>query len=125
MDQKSESKNTNNRREDSFHLFMFGDRGVEAKADIENDQQHSKSTEEHVDAENHFSRDDWFLGKRKRNHERGKENRQHEYSQIDELLKHVNKDELMKNIDDLFNSISHIKPLWRKMGPVLNKWMKN
>jgi len=123
MDQKSESKNKNDRREDSFHLFMFGDRGVEAKADIENDQQHSKSTEEHADAENHFSRDDWFLGKR--NHDRGKENRQHEYSQIDELLKHVNKDELMKNIDDLFNSISHIKPLWRRMGPVLNKWMKN
>ena len=70
-----------------------------------------------------FSRDDWFLGKR--NHDKDKENRQHEYSQIDELLKNVNKDELMKNIDDLFNSISHIKPLWRKMGPVLNKWMKN
>jgi hypothetical protein len=123
MDQKPKSKNTNDRREDSFHLFMFGDRRVEAKADIENDQQHSKSTEEHADAGNHFSRDDWFLGKR--NQDRGKENRQHEYSQIEKLLKHVNTDELMKNIDDLFNSISHIKPLWRKMGPVLNKWMKH
>ena len=46
MDQKPKSKNTNNRREDSFHLFMFGDRGVEANAEIENDQRHSKSTED-------------------------------------------------------------------------------
>ena len=42
MDQKPKSKNTNDRHEDSFHLFMFGDRGVEAKADIENDQQRFK-----------------------------------------------------------------------------------
>ena len=42
MDQKPKSKNTNDHHEDSFHLFMFGDRGVEAKADIENDQQRFK-----------------------------------------------------------------------------------
>jgi hypothetical protein len=123
MDQKPKSKNTNDHHGDSFHLFMFGDRGVKEKADIENDQQDLKSTEDHPDVENHLSREDWFLGKRK--HNRGKENRQNEYSQIDELLNQVNMDELMNNIDDLFNSISHIKPLWKKMGPVLNKWMKH
>ena len=52
MDQKPKSKYTNDRREDSFHLFMFGDRGVEAKVEIENDQERSKNTEEHTDAEN-------------------------------------------------------------------------
>ncbi len=124
MDQKPKSKNTNDHHHgDSFHLFMFGDRGVKEKADIENDQQDLKSTEDHPDVENHLSREDWFLGKRK--HNRGKENRQNEYSQIDELLNQVNMDELMNNIDDLLNSISHIKPLWKKMGPVLNKWMKH
>ena len=70
MDQKPESKNTNDRHEDSFHSFMFGDRGVEANADIMNHQEHSKSTEDNPDAENRFSRDDWFLGKR--NHKRAK-----------------------------------------------------
>ena len=107
----------------SFHSFMFGDSGGEAKADLPNDEERSKSTEEHADAENHFSRDDWFFGER--NRERGKENRQHEYSQIDELSEPGNKDELMKNIDDLFNSISQIKPLWRQKELVFNKWMKN
>ena len=73
----------------------------------------SKSTEDHADAENHFSRDDWFLGKR--NHDRGKENRQHEYSQIDELLNNVNVDELMNNIDDLltsFHILNHYGKRW-------------
>ena len=123
MDQKPKSKNTNDHHEDSFHSFMFGDRGVEANADIVNDQQDSKSTEDHPDAENRFSRDDWFFGKR--NHNTGKENSQHEYSQIDELLNNVNVDELMNNIDNLLTSISHIKPLWKKMDPVIRKWMKH
>ena len=55
----------------------------------------------HPDAENHFSREDWILGKR--NHHSGEESSQHKYPQIDELLNHVNVDELMNNIDDLFN----------------------
>ena len=70
MDQKPKSKNTNDHHEDSFHLFMFGDRGVKAKADTEDNQQDSKSTEDHPDVENHYSREDWFLGKR--NHDTGK-----------------------------------------------------
>lgn len=122
MDQKPKSKNTNDRREDSFHTFMFGNKWAETRSDIENEQERSKSTEEHTVAENHLSRDDWFFGKR--NHDTGKENKQQKYSQIDELFNHVNMDELLNNIDDLFNSISHFKPLWRKMEPVLNKWMK-
>src|SRR3954468_5276871 len=40
MDQKPKSKNTNDNYRDSFHLFMFGDRGV--KADTEDNQQDSK-----------------------------------------------------------------------------------
>ena len=116
MDQKP--KYTNNRREDSFHLFMFGDRGAEATRETANDQRHSKNTKEEPGS----VREDWILGKR--NHHSDEESSQHKYSQIDELLNRVNVDELMNNIDDLVASISQIKPLWKKFDPVIKKWMK-
>ena len=122
MDQKP--KNMNNRHEDPFHLFMFGDRGREANAEIENDQRHSKDTEKYSDTSNRSARkEDWILGKR--NHHSSEESSQHKYPQIDELLNRVNVDELMNNIDDLFTSISQIKPLWKKFDPVIKKWMKH
>jgi hypothetical protein len=122
MDETPKSISNNDRRDDSFHKFMFGDRGIEVKEETEEDQKHTKSTEDLPEEGNHFSRDDWFLGRR--NHTMVKENRQHANLQIEELFKNVNMDELLNNIDNLFNSISHIKPLWRKMGPFINKWMK-
>ena len=121
MDQKP--KYTNKRHEDSFHLFMFGDRGVEERVEMEDDQEHSNNAEEHPDTWNRSSREDWLLGKR--NHHTSKESSQHENSQIDQLLNRVNVDELMNNIDQLLTSVSHIKPLWKKIDPVIKKWMNH
>ena len=43
---------------------------------------------------------------------------------LNKLLNQVNTEEVMKNIDSFIESAQEFKPLWTKLYPHVQKWMK-
>jgi hypothetical protein len=120
MDKKPELSNTNDHNEDYFNRFMFGDRGYTNNKK----EEFIKNSEAHPDVQKNISRDEWLFGKRNADHLDKEENRPIDRPQLEKLMNNVNVEELMNNIDELVTSISHIKPLWKKVEPLVNKWRK-
>jgi hypothetical protein len=120
MEKKPELSNTNDHNEDYFKRFMFGNRG-----DTNNKKEEFiKNSEAQPDVQKNISRDEWLFGKRNADHLGKEENRPIDRPQLEKLMNNVNVEELMNNIDELVTSISHIKPLWKKVGPLVNKLRK-
>ncbi len=114
---------TNEELHDPMAQFLFGGKRKENETRIEEEQ--LKDTKEAPFHDRAFSADEWLFGKRdKEPLEPNKFNGLEEFSQINKLLNNINMEELVENIDTLMNTTSQLKPLWKKLTPLVNKWIK-
>jgi len=120
---KDEQKNihTDYDKLDPISLFMFGGRRSALEPKTENEQP-IRSTENTKDHKKHISSNEWLFGRR--NSEFVETNKQDHNEQLNELLNRVNVEELFGNIDNFMTSVSHFKPIWKKITPIINKWTK-
>ena len=108
MEQQKKRADSDNHEVDSFTAFMFGKPRI-------NDDKERKS----------FSTGDWILG---RNHQGHTKTETEENQQLNGLLNNflnqMNTEEVMKNIDSFIETAQEFKPLWKKIYPHVQKWMK-
>lgn len=97
---------------DPFTLFMFGGQ--------------RNAREEQIDKQQEFPIiDEWLFGKRNRDYNKKNDgNERSESTQVNDLLTNVNMEELFKNMDTIIDAASQFKPLWKKVTPLINKWIK-
>ena len=109
---------------DRLTLFMFGGKRSEKEDQTEHDQL-NRTSEAVQDQQKKFTADEWLFGRRDRHHdEKNSRQVQSEPAQANDLLKNINMEELLGNIDTLVTSASQFKPLWKKITPIVNKWIK-
>ena len=112
-------------RRDPFSLFMFGGKRNEEEVQHTDLEALNMKKEISRNQQEKLSLDELLLGKRsKEPRNTDKNNGSEEQSQLNSLLNNVNVEELIGNIDTLMNSASQFKPLWKKITPLVNKWMK-
>ena len=113
MEQQKERDTSNNHEVDPFTAFMFGKPRI--NDDKINDDKERKS----------FSTDNWIFGRNYRGHTQTEaEEDQQINGLLNKVLNQVNTEEVMKNIDSFIESAQEFKPLWKKLYPHVQKWIK-
>jgi hypothetical protein len=109
-----EKKGTSGNNEvDPFTTFMFGRPRL-------NDEKTNEDKEPKS-----FSRDDWIFGRNHRSHTKAKADEDHQITALlNNFFNQVNTEEVMKNIDLFIESAKEFKPIWGKIYPYIQKWMK-
>ena len=108
MEQQKKGATSDNHEADPFTAFMFGKPRT-------NDDQESKS----------HSTDDWIFGRNQRGHTKTESNEDHPTDGLlTNLLNQVNTEEVMKNIDGFIETAQEFKPLWTKLYPHIQNWIK-
>ena len=108
MEQQKKKDPSDNHEVDPFTAFMFGKPRI-------NDDKERKS----------FSTDDWIFGRSHRGHPKTETEEDQQVNGIlNNFLNQVNTEEVMKNIDSFIETAQEFKPLWTKLYPHVQKWMK-
>ena len=108
MEQQKKRDTSDNHEVDPFTAFMFGKPRI-------NDDKERKS----------FSTDDWIFGRNHRGHTKTETEEDQQVNGIlNNLLNQVNTEEVMKNIDSFIETAQEFKPLWTKLYPHVQKWIK-
>lgn len=107
------SENEKRMKQDPFTRMMFGSRSEEHSS--KQDWMFGSRTEERS------SKQDWILGRKTAEHEE----KNSAQAKVEQILENVDLDGLMNNFDTLMSSVGELKPLMKKAGPFLQKFLKN
>lgn len=95
--------------QDPISKFMFGERFEEKEEDTEPTEH-----EEH----------DWLFGKRPSRSQNSEQNPINQIPFIGERLQNIDYMEMMQHVDTLMNSANDLKPLFKKIKPVLLEFLQ-
>ena len=113
MEQQKNRETSDNHEVDPFTAFMFGKPRINGEKI--NDDKEPKS----------FTTNDWIFGRNHRGHTKTEaEEDQQINGLLNNFLNQVNTEEVMKNIDSFVETAQEFKPLWKKLYPHIQKWIK-
>jgi replicative superfamily II helicase len=112
MDQNKKKDSPSDMEVDPFTAFMFGKPRIKDQTKQAEDLQNESS-----------SKDDWLFGKRSFKQNKVEEENKTDHV-LNDFLNKIDTDEIMKNVDLFIETAQEFKPLWKKIYPHIQKWVK-
>jgi hypothetical protein len=120
MDHHKKKDTSANQEGDPFTSFMFGKPRIKKEATTDEEV----STEE-IRKNESLSTDDWLFGRNRRSPKKPEAEEDNQINQlINNFLTQIDTEEVMKNVDLFIETTKEFKPLWKKIYPHIQKWVK-
>lgn len=117
MEEQKKKDPTSNHEVDPFTAFMFGKSRLKAETLDETINEEKQDTS--------FSTDDWIFGRHHRSHSKTERDGHQQINHVvNQFLNQLNTEEVMKNVDLFVETAQELKPLWKKLSPHIQKWIK-